>query len=198
MSGGLGEDVLAEALSTTSIGTGSRSISWVPAVTTNAEVTAEPIEEEISGPIICHRVTAPSSVFTIEIGASGCMMTGGVRNFASSMSGHVMVLYYPFTARSMSTSDDDAVSLRQTSFTNIYINGTAGFSKITLSDPLTPLSYTVDNLDAGLGIGYSYRLFKYVAIGMEGSYVYSSSLSPEVASGSSSLIQVLAGITVFL
>lgn len=188
----------AEALSTTSLGFGSRTISWVPASETSGTVTPEPVEESLAGPVICHRVSAPASVFTVEVGASGCMMTGSERHFATSMSGHAVVLYYPFSARTKSTNQDSAVSLKQTSFTNAYISGIAGFSKITLSNPLTPLAYTVDNVDVGLGLGYSYRLFKYVALGTEASYIYSASISSEIATGSSSAINILGSVTIFL
>jgi hypothetical protein len=193
---------LSEALSTTSIGTGSRQLQWVPASSGDASgsnTLNKEITEVLSGPVICHRVSAPSSIFTLEIGASGCLMKGSGRNFASSMSGHFTLLYYPFSSRMKVSNEDTAVRLKQISFTNIFLSGKTGFSKTTFGfGEASPVSYTVDSVDVGLGLGYSYRLFKHVAVGAEVDYIYSSSISPQVATGSSNLMEFLALFTVFL
>ncbi len=194
--------VFAEALSTTSVGMGSRSLSWVPATapatTEGGEITDTTITEVLAGPVLCHRVSAPSSIFTLEVGASGCLMKGNDRNFASSMSGHFTLIYYPFSSRMKVSNEDSAVRLKQMNFTNLYILGKTGFSKTTLGFGETPFSYAVDAVDVGGGVGYSYRLFKYVAVGVEAGYVYSSSISPLVATGSSTLIEYLGSLTIFL
>ncbi len=198
---GMANLAMSEALSTTSVGMGTRQLQWVPAVAPGAENatnTSTTLNDVLSGPLLCHRVSAPSSIFTLEIGASGCLMKGEDRNFATSMSGHFTLLYYPFSSRMKVSNEDAAIRLKQISFTNIFISGMAGFSKTTLGIGASPVSYTVDSVDVGMGVGYSYRLFKYVAIGAEVGYIYSSSISPLVATGSSSLTEFLAALTIFL
>jgi hypothetical protein len=192
---------LSEALSTTSIGLGSRQLQWVPAVADGAEGAANTnttLNQVVSGPLLCHRVSAPSSIFTLEIGASGCLMKGNDRSFARTMSGHFTLLYYPFSSRMKVSNEDAAVRLKQVTFTNIYIAGKSGFSKTTLQIDALPISRTVDSIDIGMGLGYSYRVFKYVAVGAEVGYIYSSSISPNVATGSSTMTEFLGALTVFL
>jgi hypothetical protein len=192
---------LSEALSTTSIGIGSRQLQWVPAVADGAQGaanTATTLNQSVSGPLLCHRVSAPSSIFTLEIGASGCLMKGDDRSFARSMSGHFTLLYYPFSSRMRVSNEDSAVRLKQVTFTNIYLAGKTGFSKTTLQIDALPISRTVDSIDIGMGLGYSYRLFKHVAVGVEVGYIYSSSISPDIATGSSTMTEFLGALTVFL
>ena len=190
----------SEALNTTAIGMGIRKLDFRPAATELQGTVGDTakINDELTGLAICNRVSAPSSLFSLEIAAGGCMHLGGENSFAHSMGGSVMVLYYPFSARRKTDSDDLAVRMNIVSFTNIYILGLAGFSKITRGEKISPVSYTIDTYDAGIGGGYSYRLLKYVAFGVEGSFTHSASLSSKVATGSSSFIMANANITVFL
>ena len=191
---------LADALSTTSFGIANVSINWIPAIEQVGDAAGQTaaITESTSGTMICHRVSSAASLFSVELGAGGCMQTSDQRNFARALSGQVMVLYYPFSARARSVGDDKALRMRQLSFSNFYIEGITGFSKFTRGEVITPVSYTVDTLDAGLGIGYSYRFFRYSAIGLETSYLYGSSLSTKVASGSTSVLAMVGTLTVFL
>ena len=190
----------AEALNTTAVGLGRRKLDFRPAstATEGAVGDAGKISDQLDGLAICNRVSAPSSLFSIEIAAGGCMHLGGENSFAHSMGGHVMILYYPFSARRKTDSDDMAVKMNIVSFTNVYILGLAGFSKITRGEKVSPVSYAIDVYDAGIGGGYSYRVLKYVAFGVEGQFVHSASLSQKVATGSSSLLMASAIITVFL
>ena len=190
----------AEALNTTSLGLGTRKLDFRPATgeSSGAVGDVEKISDELSGLAVCNRVSAPSSLFSLEIAAGGCMHLGGENSFAHSMGGFVMVLYYPFSARRKTDTDDLAVRMNIVSFTNLYLLGLGGFSKITRGEKISPVSYTIDTYDAGIGGGYSYRLLKYVAFGVEGAFVHSSSLSTKVATGSSSLMLASAIITVFL
>ena len=189
-----------EALNTTAVGLGLRKLDFRPATgeVSGAAGDVEKIDDELDGLAICNRVSAPSSLFSLEIAAGGCMHLGGENSFAHSMGGQVLVLYYPFSARRKTDSDDLALRMNIVSFTNVYILGLAGFSKITRGEKVSPVSYTIDTYDAGIGGGYSYRLLKYVAFGVEGSFTHSASLSSKVATGSSSLIMASAIITVFL
>jgi hypothetical protein len=64
-----------------------------------------------------------------------------------------------------------------------------------LSD--TELTYTSDLVEFGGGVGWSYRLTKTLATGVEASYLVGSILS-NATSGSANTITALASLTVFL
>lgn len=194
---------LAEALNTTTFGIGTRDIKLAPAKADGAseQATAEDqtLNEKQEGVVLCNRVSAPSSLFSVEIAAGGCMhVTETGRSFANSIGGYVGILYYPFSARRRGDNDDLVLRLRLLSLSNFYILGAGGFSKITRSDPVTPVSYTIDTYDFGGGVGYAYRLFRYVALGAEATYMYNSSLSSKVATGTATFTTASAVLTVYL
>jgi len=195
-----------EALNTTSVGIGTRTGTLTPqnvgsddSANASSEAKAEPFEQE--GLMVCNRVSTPSSLLSMEIGAGGCMMmnqeqTEDLPNFAHSISGHVAVLYYPFASRRKS-NEDSAIRIKLISFSNVYIMGMGGFSKFTTAQALGT-TRSNDALDAGIGGGYSYRLFKYVSFGAEGYYMHSSILSSKVATGSAATTVVSGILTVYL
>lgn len=132
--------------------------------------------EEVSGTGLCQRVTT-ATYFGLEFGTEGCMSVGGEQTFASSIGGHVMVIYYPLTTRMIVGADIDAET-RVVSFTNFYIAGLGGFSKITHNQQaFTNSTLASDTLDFGLAFGWNYRVFPMVSVGVEGSYIAGTIIS---------------------
>ena len=196
-------EALAEALNTTTFGIGTRDIKLQPAKADGAseETTEEDqtLSEKQEGVVLCNRVSAPSSLFSVEIAAGGCMhVAESGRSFANALSGYGAILYYPFSARRRGDNDDMVLRLRLISLSNFYVLGAGGFSKITRSDPVTPVSYTIDTYDFGGGVGYAYRVFRYVSLGAEATYMYNSSLSSKVATGTATFTTASAVLTVYL
>jgi hypothetical protein len=196
-------EALAEALNTTTFGVGTRDVKLAPAKADGGSEQATADEQTLSekqeGVVLCNRVSAPSSLFSVEIAAGGCMhIAKAGRSFANSIGGYGAILYYPFSARRRGDNDDLVLRLRLLSLSNFYILGAGGFSKITRSDPVTPVSYTIDTYDFGGGVGYAYRIFRYVSLGAEATYLYNSSLSSKVATGTATFTTASAVLTVYL
>ena len=191
-------EVYGEALSTTSIGIGMRQMNYTSAKsdTATADKEAEAVDESFDDPMLCERISTPSSL-GIEIGAGGCIQTGGVWAFVHTVSSHVHLIYYPLASRSR-IDNDSAVSIQRKLLGDFYLLGMAGFAKITHGEIAeSNASYTMDVLEFGGGAGWSYRAFEYVSLGIEGSYLIGSIMSSS-STGTTSLMTAAATITVFL
>jgi hypothetical protein len=173
----------AEAPVTTSVGILSRSIEYSStAGVTGVEGAGQ--SETLAKPTICERVSTPSAL-GFEIGAGGCLQTGGEYTFGYTISTHMLLLYYPLASRS-NFDDDVALRSKQGSFSNLYIVLLGGFSKITHQQVAeTNATISSDVLDFGGGLGYSYRLFDYAALGAEGYYLSGSIMSKAVSGATS-------------
>lgn len=198
----------SEALSTTSLGLGIRTVTYTQAkskdVPTEAEEAASSgsgakagqTEDTYSDPILCQRISTPSSL-GLELGAGGCIHGGGFRTFAHTVSMHVQLIYYPFASRS-SIDDDASIRVRRMFFGDLYLVGQGGFAKITHKESQeTPVTLTTDVAEFGGGIGWTYRLYDKIAIGAEGFYLVGSILS-SATSGSTNMIIASLTVTAFL
>ena len=190
----------SEALSTTSFGIGIRNISFVEAKAAN-QVDDETLdrgakEEPLSDPMICQRVSTPSSL-GLELGAGGCVHGGGFWTFAHSISAHLQLIYYPLASRT-SVDNDLGLKMKREFFGDLYLIGQGGFAKITHNQAQnTPVTLSMDVLEFGGGVGWTYRVMQKLAIGVEGTYLVGSILSSS-ATGSTNMIMVLGSITAFL
>jgi len=202
----------AEALNTTTLGFARRTATITPPFVANEASTApaaggasttsradQTIVRVQDGPLLCNRVSTPTSVRTIEISGGSCLHQGGETNLNHALSASLQIIYYPFSSRGDAGMDDMAISLQHGTGSNLYIYASGGFSKISIPPTdASPVTYTIDTADVGGGAGYGYRLFRKVALGLEGGFVASSSISSKVAKGSATTIQVSAVVTVFL
>jgi hypothetical protein len=189
------EASLAEAPAISSVGLMTRTINYSLSGVGGAGGGASKAEV-LADPLICERVSTPSAL-GFEVGAGGCAQLGGTYTFAQAVSMHGMLLYYPLASRA-SLNDEGALRMRHLSFSNFYIVVLGGFTKLTHQQILeTNLTVSTDILDFGGGVGYSYRFFKYTAIGVEGYYLSGSIISNAVA-GSTSAIFAGATVTFFL
>jgi hypothetical protein len=190
--------VFAEALSTTSAGLGIRNITFTK---TKKEVVEDPEASgtqinNYSDPILCQRISTPSSL-GVELGAGGCVHGGGAKSFAHSIGANLQLIYYPFASRT-NIDNDDAIRLRRQFFGDLYISAQGGFVKITHAENKTSdATYSTDALEFGGGIGWTYRLTKSMALGLEGNYLMGSIMSTTVA-GSTNLMMGTMAVTVFL
>jgi hypothetical protein len=203
----------AEALSTTQLGFGIRDISYTQAPskktgatgdgsggTTDASTAASDDQaaqhETFQDPLICHRVSTPSSL-GLELGAGGCIHGGGFQVFAHTISAFAQLIYYPLASRQR-IDDDAAIRVRRQFFGDLYFLGQGGFAKIThKEDPDIRPTLSTDVAEFGGGIGWSYRMFDKMAFGVEGTYLIGTFLSP-ATTGSTSMITATGSITVFL
>jgi hypothetical protein len=203
---GVSGSAFAEALSTTEAGFAVRTMTYTKNKTQNFQQSDDPEkadddtnkqkEEVLDGPTVCQRISTPSSL-GLELGAGGCVQTGGFRTFAHTISANVQLIYYPFTSRSQ-IDDDASVHMNRQFFGDFFVFGQGGFAKVTHSQSTdTELTYTSDLVEFGGGLGWSYRISKGLAVGAEASYLVGSILS-NATSGSSNTITALGLFTVFL
>jgi hypothetical protein len=187
-------DVRAEAPAISSIGFMSRTVTYTQ-IGVGGVAVGSTQTEPITDIAFCERVSTPSAL-GFEMGAGGCAQLGGSYTFAQTISAHGMLLYYPLASRA-SLNEEGALRIRHLSFSNFYLVLIGGFSKITHKQvPETNLTISTDVLDVGGGIGYSYRFFKYTAIGFEGYYT-SGSIMSKAVQGSTSAIFAGGTITFF-
>jgi hypothetical protein len=191
----------AEALSTTSMGIGIRNVTYTenkPSTGADSESTgtAQTNQETFNDPMICQRVSTPSSL-GLELGAGGCVHGGGFWTFSHTISAHLQLIYYPFASRTR-IDDDGSIRMRRQFFGDFYIIGQGGFAKITHGQSQsTPRTFSMDLVEFGGGAGWSYRMFNNVAFGVEGFYLFGALLS-KATSGSTSIMTGMASLTVFL
>lgn len=193
----------AEALSTTSAGLGIRTISYVSAKDDSNDPLGDlsgdknkQKTEILQDPILCQRISTPSSL-GVELGAGGCIQGGGFWTFAQSISAFVQLIYYPLASRTQ-IDNDASISMQRQFLGDFYLLGHGGFAKITHNQSeSTNVSLPMDVLEFGGGVGWTYRLFGNVAIGLEGNYLVGSIMS-KATTGSTNIIIATGLVTVFL
>lgn len=189
----------SEALSTTTAGIGIRTISFVEAKSStgvDVEEAGEQNIEPLQDPIICQRISSPSSL-GLELGAGGCVHGGGFWTLAHSVSAHFQMIYYPFASRT-SIEDDLGLKMKREFFGDFYLMGLGGFAKITHNQAQnTPVTLSTDVLEFGGGLGWSYRIGSTLGFGFEAKYLVGSILS-DATSGSTNMLIAGASLTAFL